>query len=678
MNLSLLPGGYISALDMMAAVVVVIICISAADDLFIDLWYWTRRLYRAATAGPGHPALTAAQMHAKSEQPLAIMVPAWLEHDVVAAMIENMVEVLDYQNYHIFVGTYINDSKTTGQVERMCLRYRQVHRAAVPHDGPTSKADCLNAIVEAIQTYEQLHDTEFAGVVLHGSEDVLHPLELKFFNYLLPRKDLIQLPVTSLERQWHELVAGTYMDEFAESHARDMALRESVAGVVPSAGTGTCFSRRALKTLVGATHGRPFNANSLSEDYDTGTRLAKLGMHSIFGVFPVAFRIERRAWTGGSATRELTVSMPLCVRQFFPDTFRLAYRGKARLILGNCMQSWQQVRWKGSLAARYLMLHDSKSTITALVNVLACVLAAQYLLIYIAQNAGLWPKGTAASSLFAANSGWRALLWFIAVSLVIRCAHRVYFTTTLYGWEHGLIAVPRMVVSNFVNFMAVARAWRLLIAWLFRNKPLAWVKTAKDAPTHAQLQRKRRRLGELLQSWQAVETGTLDKALKEQAQTQVPLGRILVSNGWLDEETLAEAIAYQANLPRAQLNAEQVLEHSGHVAPDFGTRYRAVYIGVDEQDHPLLAMASPLPEAAMDELQAWFGLRPLQHIVRESEISIALRLLSGSRGSFAALGKGTAGVPLLGDMLIEQGLLKRDVFDAAMKTYRPDRHGRVG
>ena len=37
-----------------------------------------------------------------------------------------------------------------------------------------------------------------------------------------------------------------------------------------------------------------------------------------------------------------------------------------------------------------------------------------------------------------------------------------------------------------------------------------------------------------------------------------------------------------------------------------------------------------------------------------------------------------AGVPLLGDMLIEQGLLQRSVFESSMRTYRPDRHGRVG
>jgi len=35
-------------------------------------------------------------------------------------------------------------------------------------------------------------------------------------------------------------------------------------------------------------------------------------------------------------------------------------------------------------------------------------------------------------------------------------------------------------------------------------------------------------------------------------------------------------------------------------------------------------------------------------------------------------------VPLLGDLLIGGGLLSREVFDAAMRRYRPDRHGRIG
>ena len=77
--------------------------------------------------------------------------------------------------------------------------------------------------------------------MLHDSEDVLHPVELSFFNYLLPRKDMIQLPVASLERDWFELVAGTYMDEFAEWHAKDLVVRESLAGSGAVGGRGHVF-----------------------------------------------------------------------------------------------------------------------------------------------------------------------------------------------------------------------------------------------------------------------------------------------------------------------------------------------------------------------------------------------------------------------------------------------------
>ncbi|MES2972732.1 MAG: glycosyl transferase family protein [Pseudomonadota bacterium] len=675
MNWSFFAAEYYAGLETLAAIVAVVIFISSIDDLFIDVWYWTRRIWRSLTVNRKHSPMTVAQLREKSEQPLAIMVPAWLEYDVIAPMIENMVEVLDYQNYVVFVGTYINDQKTIDEVERMRTRYKQLHRVEVPHAGPTCKADCLNWVVDAILQYEREQDTPFAGVVLHDSEDVLHPLELRFFNYLLPRKDMIQLPVASLEREWYELVAGTYMDEFAESHAKDMVVRESVAGVVPSAGVGTCFSRRALEALVGSTRNRPFNTDSLTEDYDVGTRLAQLGMHAIFGVFPVSYKVERKSFARG-LQRNLVVDMPLSVREFFPDTFRLAYRQKARWVLGIGLQSWEQIRWQGSLAARYLLLRDRKSTVTAIVNVLAYLLVLQFIAVHVGQATGWWTVFY--PSMFAENSWWRVLIYLNAISLLIRCAHRVYFTTILYGWEHGLMSLPRMIVSNFVNFMAVARAWRLFLGYLFLGKTLAWDKTMHDFPTGAQALRRRQRLGELLQSWKAVDAGTLEKALAEQASTRLPLGRILVSNGWLDEETLAEAIAYQANLPRARLTVALVREHAGHVPAEFGIRHRAIYMGVDAAGIPLLAVASPLAEASLQEMAGVFGAPPAQRIVRESEIAVALRLLRGAGDSFIPLDKSAAGVPLLGDMLIEQGLLRRDLFEDAMETYRPDRHGRIG
>src|SRR3712207_1370842 len=149
-------------------------------------------------------------------------------------MIENAVKTVDYPAFRIFCGVYRNDPDTRAEVDRMAERYGAwVTRVDVPHDGPTCKADCLNAIVRRILDEEEASGTRFAGMVLHDSEDVIHPLELRLFNELVCEADLIQLPVFSLDRRWSELTAGTYIDDFAESHGKDIVVREALIGLVP-------------------------------------------------------------------------------------------------------------------------------------------------------------------------------------------------------------------------------------------------------------------------------------------------------------------------------------------------------------------------------------------------------------------------------------------------------------
>ena len=677
MNWDLIIAEYNSGLEVLAIVLTLVIFVSSLDDLFIDIWYWGRRIFRRAKVerSPKYRQLTVDMLRDREEQPLAIMVPAWQESDVIAAMVQNMVEVLEYQNYRVFIGTYPNDQPTIDEVEKMVKRYPKLHRVEVPHPGPTSKADCLNAVVDAIFQYEKDNNHEFAGVALHDSEDVLHPLELKFFNYILPRKDMIQLPVASLERDWYELVAGTYMDEFAESHAKEMVVRESVSGMVPSAGVGTCFSRKALLGLIGATHNKPFNIDSLTEDYDVGMRLSQLGMSSIFGVFPVTFHISRTTWTS-KKRRELLMQMPLCVREYFPDNFRAAYRQKARWVLGIGLQSWEQIKWQGrTTAARYLLLHDRKGVITSFVSILAYLLVIQFILFHIGLMTGWWHAYY--PSLFAEGSIWRTLLYINAFFLAIRAAHRVYFTTVLYGWEHGLMSLPRMVVGNFVNCMAVARAWKMFLGYLFKGNRLAWDKTAHEFPSSQQLARRRQRLGELLQSWNAVEPGTLERALEKQSPG-VPLGRVLVSNGWLDEETLAEAIAYQADLPRAHLSADIVRKHAADLPLGLALRPRVVHMGLNKNNRPIVAVTSPLSDQALAEITTGLGEEPVQRIAREGELAVALRMLRETGGPEGTAAAPVPSGPLLGDMLIERGLLRREEFENAMQDYKPQTHGRIG
>ena len=538
-----LLADYYHVLEIVTVIVGVLIMLSSLDDLFIDGWYWVRQTYRSLTVRHRYKKLTAEQLRAKHQQPLAIMIPAWLEYDVIAPMLENMVGSLEYKNYHIFVGTYCNDARTIEEVERMRRRYKQLIRVEVPHDGPTCKADCLNWIIQAIFAQDLRQPEPFAGVILHDSEDVLHHLELHYFNYLLPRIDFIQLPVTSLEREWYELVAGTYMDEFAEWHTKDLVVRESLSKMVPSAGVGTCFSRRALEQLAEETNNQPFNTDTLTEDYDIGARLAQRGMKQIFGKFEVEYVTRRRAWFGLGREKISTVRMPLGVREYFPNTFRTAYRQKARWTLGIGLQGWQQVGWTGSLANRYLLFRDRKGLVTSFVAILAYVLLANFFVFFLADKFGWWKVYYPS---YFRPGGWLVtLMWLNAIALLLRVVQRAYFVGRMYGWEHAVLSIPRMIVGNFINAMAAARAWRLFIAHLVTGKRLAWDKTMHDFPSTDQLTQQRQRLGELLLSWQAIDQDTLARALEIQAREKKPLGQILTEQGWLDEGTLNEAIDFQ-------------------------------------------------------------------------------------------------------------------------------------
>lgn len=661
---------YYSVLEVATIVVAILILISSLDDLFIDLWYWSRRIFRRFTAGRKYRPLTAEQLLARDEQPLAIMVPAWLEYDVIAPMIENMVSTLDYQNYVVFVGTYINDQRTIDEVERMRRRYKQLHRVEVPHDGPTCKADCLNWVIQAIFLHEKTHGMTFAGVVLHDSEDVLHPLELRLFNYLLPRKDMIQLPVVSLERNWYEWVAGTYMDEFAEWHGKDLVVRESMSDTVPSAGVGTCFSHRALQVLAGETQNMPFNTDSLTEDYDVGARLSKVGMNAIFVRFPVEYRVLRKSWF--RKPYESTLKMPLCVREFFPDTFRTAFRQKARWTLGIGLQGWEQMGWTGSLANRYLLFRDRKGIVTAFISIIAYLILVQLLVLIILRQSGLWDVSFPTP--FETNGFIKYLLLANGIALAWRIVHRCYFTGVLYGWQHALLSIPRMVVGNFVNFMAASRAWKMFIVGKVLNRKLVWDKTMHDFPSTDLVAVAPRKLGSVLLSWQAINDSNLQSALAEQQTRQLPLGRILLNNGWLDDETLAEAIAFQNDLPRVFDVAAKAERAATVLADEFALRWRVVPVGLSPEGHQQIAVASPLSAEGLEQVSAELGSEPVQLIARESEIISQLRQLDAPDDR--ALPHASA--PLLGDLLIEMGLLDRKVFNDAMLHYKPQQHGRIG
>ena len=153
--------------------------VSGLDDFLIDIVHAIRSAYRRLFVYRTRERLTEEQLLSKSEQPVAIMIPAWHEDTVIASMIDNLAKTVNYANYQVFVGCYPNDTATQRAVETVRATYDHVHRLVCPKDGPTNKADCLNWVVQGIRRFESEHGVQFAAFVLHDAEDVVPPVVAK-------------------------------------------------------------------------------------------------------------------------------------------------------------------------------------------------------------------------------------------------------------------------------------------------------------------------------------------------------------------------------------------------------------------------------------------------------------------------------------------------------------------
>ena len=469
---------YLRALFALMALLSGVIFISGLDDAFVDACYWLGRLARSKRILRGGEAALA-ELLADPEAPFAIMVPAWKEHEVIAAMVENSVNTLEYDAFHIYCGVYPNDAATRAEVDRVAARYPgRVTRVDVAHPGPTCKADCLNHIVQSVLENEKTSGIRVAGLVLHDCEDVIHPLELKIFNALVKHKDLIQLPVFSLPRKWSDFTAATYLDDFAESHGKDMAVREALVGLVPGAGVGTCYSRRCLAALWACSAGEPFNTASLTEDYDLSFRLKALRMAQTFAHVTVD-ATEFRAQSVSGPTGAIAST-----HEYFPDRIKAAYRQRARWIIGIAFQGWQHLGWRGSMLERYFLFRDRKALVTAPATALAYLVLANLAWIMLFGSAEL----NAGLDAMLATPALASILALNVLFMLNRAAQRVYFVGELYGARQGLLALARMPVNNLVNFLAVMRAWRLFLSHLVTGKKLAWDKTAHVYPDLARVQ----------------------------------------------------------------------------------------------------------------------------------------------------------------------------------------------
>lgn len=541
----------------MLVIVSILFCISGLDDLFFDIFYWYRYFWRLWKTRRYKP-LTYEVLAQKKEYRIAILTPCWHEANVIDVMLKHNCYAIDYQHYDIFVGVYPNDPDTIASVESVAKLNEHVHCVVGKHDGPTNKASNLNQIYEFIVKYEIEHQIQYDIFVLHDSEDLIHPLSFKVYNYLIDRADMIQVPIFPLEPSVFNFTHWIYNDEFAEIHTKDIIVREAIKGLVPSAGVGTAFSRRAIETLKIAREGLPFAMTTLTEDYNTALKLRTENLKQFF----VTQRILRQQWKkkfGFFGPYELkNVREFVATRALFPMEYIKAVRQKARWILGISIQEWAYTGWSGNIATLYTLIHDRKSVFTHFINVLGYVVFL-FWLVYsiIAFDRPNYPSLQEQLNLHP----W---VWYmILLSSVIMCERiiqRMIAVWRVYGTLGAITSIPRVFYGNIVNIHALFRAYKQFLTSAKSKAPAKWDKTDHHFPGSHVLIDYKKKLGDLIIENRIISQEQLHKLLNEQHDTGKQLGKLLKEHNYLTESELTKLLAKQYELPTISVDELIILK----------------------------------------------------------------------------------------------------------------------
>lgn len=427
------------------------IFLSSLDDLAVDAVWLARIAFRGGEPLPPAPAAPGR---------FALLVPAWDESAVIGPMLTRLCGSIDDPQLRIFVGVYPNDPATRAAVESVLDP--RVQAVVTGRPGPTTKADCLNHLWRAVLLHEAEAGVRFKAVILHDAEDVVDPASIALYDRHMPALAMVQVPVLPLPDRSARWVSGHYCDEFAEAHAKDMMVRGALGAPVPSAGVGTAIDRDVLALLAGPD-GAPFDAGSLTEDYEIGHRIHRLGHRGRM----VRTRVDGRL---------------VATRAYFPATVAEAVRQKSRWLTGIALSGWDRLGWDGGPAARWMLLRDRKSLFTAAVAMIAYLAAGLVVAQMLLRGLLVREGGGALPPLMPTESMLPGFLMLNALLLGWRLLLRAGFTAHAYGWREGLMAVPRALLANAINFLAAAKAVERYRTAVETGRVQDWDKTRHRFP----------------------------------------------------------------------------------------------------------------------------------------------------------------------------------------------------
>jgi adsorption protein B len=358
-----------------------------------------------------------------------------------------------------------------------------------------------------------------------------------------------------------------------------------LGGFVPSAGVGTAYSRALLERLAEAESNRVFDPASLTEDYDNGFRLHRLGARQLF--VPLS----------GSGTG------PIATREYFPRGWGPAVRQRTRWVTGIVLQAWERHGWSGGRQA-YWWWRDRRGLICTPASALSC------LVFLYAALTQIWTR-------IQLPAGMATTLAITLPMQAIRSAIRIACTSHWFGWQFGILAPAREAYATVLNTWATVRALAIYTAAKWKGRPLVWVKTEHAYPSRAALLENRRRLGEILVGSLYITADDLQAAL-DNKPGNLRLGELLVQLGKLTEDELYEALSLQVGVPLGRDAIDRIQPPAVRTLPAQVRRQWCV-VPFDIRQGELY-VAGPEPAAGMEfALQEYTSLRIRFHLVTPRE-----------------------------------------------------------
>ncbi|MEE9533930.1 MAG: ATPase, T2SS/T4P/T4SS family, partial [Acidimicrobiia bacterium] len=147
-----------------------------------------------------------------------------------------------------------------------------------------------------------------------------------------------------------------------------------------------------------------------------------------------------------------------------------------------------------------------------------------------------------------------------------------------------------------------------------------------------------RHLGTMLVQEGLLDRADLDRATEIQGETGMPLGRILVEEGFVKETDLVKTLARHIGLEFVSLDEVTIDPSASALIPEpLARRYNAIPIAF-EDGSLVVAMADPANVLAIDDIRAITGLDVLPRVATKTEVEDGISRMARFDDSVSDLG----------------------------------------